>query len=53
MSTEQPRGSTNNKLLTGCLLGLAAIVVICVLIGIALPGIGGSLLQNIVQAPTA
>jgi hypothetical protein len=26
-------------------------VVICVLIGIALPGIGGSLLQNIVQAP--
>jgi hypothetical protein len=51
MSTEQPRGSTNNKLLTGCLLGLAAIVVICVLIGIALPGIGGSLLQNIVQAP--
>ena len=54
MSSEQSTGgtnATNNKLLTGCLLGLAAIVVICVLIGIAVPSIGGSLLQNIVQAP--
>ena len=51
MSTEQSRGSANNKLLTGCLLGLAAIVVICVLIGIAVPGLGGSLIQGIVQAP--
>jgi hypothetical protein len=51
MSSEQPSSSTNNKLLTGCLLGLAAIVVICVLIGIAAPSVGNSLLQNIVQAP--
>jgi hypothetical protein len=42
---------TNNKLLAGCLIGLAVIVVACVLIGSAVPNIGGALLQNIVQAP--
>ncbi len=51
MSSEHSRGSMKNKLLTGCLLGLAAIVVICVLIGSVAPGIGNSLLQSIVQAP--
>jgi hypothetical protein len=52
MSSEQSPGSANNnKLLTGCLLGLAAIVVICVLLGLAVPSIGGSLIQSLVQAP--
>jgi len=51
MSSEQSSGITSNKLVTGCLLGLAVIVVICALIGIAVPSIGGSLLQNIVQVP--
>jgi|GEM_PF-3299673 hypothetical protein len=51
MSSEQSSGITSNKLLTGCLLGLAAIVVICVLIGIAVPSIGGSLVQSVIQAP--
>ena len=51
MSSEQPSSDTNNKLLTGCLLGLAAIVVMCVLVGVAVPSIGGSLVQSILQAP--
>jgi hypothetical protein len=51
MSSEQPRSSANNKLLTGCLIGLAVIVVACVLIGGAVPSIGGSLIQGILQAP--
>src|SRR5512145_2488099 len=51
MSSEQPNSTTNNKLLTGCLLGLAAIVVVCVLIGIAAPSIGNSLVQSVFQAP--
>ena len=50
MSSEKS-GDANNKLLFGCLLGLAAIVLVCVLIGSAAPGIGGSLLQGIIQAP--
>ncbi|NTU65353.1 MAG: DUF4230 domain-containing protein [Chloroflexi bacterium] len=50
MSSEQPSSDTNNKLLTGCLLGLAAIVVMCVLVGVAVPSIGGSLVQSILQA---
>jgi hypothetical protein len=51
MSSEQPRSSTNTKLLTGCLIGLAVIVVACVLIGGAVPSIGGSLIQGVLQAP--
>jgi hypothetical protein len=51
MSSEQSSGLTTNKLVTGCLLGLAAIVVICVLIGIAVPSIGSSLAQSVFQAP--
>jgi Protein of unknown function (DUF4230) len=51
MSSEQSSGITSNKLVTGCLLGLAAIVVICVLIGIAVPSIGSSLAQSVLQAP--
>jgi hypothetical protein len=52
MSAELSSGGTgNNKLLTGCLLFLAAVVVICVLIGIAVPSIGNSLLQSVFQAP--
>jgi hypothetical protein len=51
MSSEQSSGITSNKLVTGCLLGLAAIVVICVLIGIAVPSIGASLAQNVFQIP--
>jgi hypothetical protein len=51
MSSEQSSGITSNKLVTGCLLGLAAIVVICVLIGIAVPSIGSSLAQSILQVP--
>jgi hypothetical protein len=51
MNSQQPTGDTTNKLLTGCLLGLAALVVICMLIGLAAPNIGSSLLQNFVQVP--
>jgi hypothetical protein len=51
MSSESPNEGTGNKLLTGCLLGLAALVIVCALIGIAVPSVGGSLLQNIIQAP--
>ena len=56
MSSEQPgksgtSSSANHKLLVGCLVGLAAIVIVCVLIGGAVPSLGGSLLQSIVQAP--
>jgi hypothetical protein len=51
MSSEKSSGGANNKLLTGCLLALAAIVVICLLVGAAVPGIGGSLVQSIIQAP--
>jgi Protein of unknown function (DUF4230) len=51
MSSEQSSGMTSNKLLTGCLLSLAAIVVICVLIGIAVPSIGSSLAQSVFQIP--
>jgi hypothetical protein len=52
MSAELSSGGTGgNKLLTGCLLFLAAVVVICVLIGIAVPSIGNSLLQSVIQAP--
>jgi hypothetical protein len=51
MSSEPASGSTNNRVLTGCLLGLAAIVVVCVLIGIAVPSVAGSLMQNVLQAP--
>ena len=51
MSSEQSSGLTSNKLLTGCLLVLAAIVVICVLIGIAVPSIGSSLAQSVFQIP--
>ena len=56
MSSELPGGSgatsaTPNKLLTGCLIGLAVVVVACVLISLAVPSIGGALLQNIVQVP--
>ncbi len=52
MSAEPPSsGAGSNKLLTGCLLFLAAVVIICVLIGIAVPSIGNSLLQSVLQAP--
>ena len=54
MSSEQSSGGANitrNKLVTGCVIGLAVIVGVCVLIGIAAPSVAGSLLQNIVQAP--
>ena len=51
MNSEQPGNDTNNKLLTGCLVGLAAIVVMCVLVGVAVPSIGSSLVQSILQAP--
>ena len=51
MSSERPSNITSNKLLNGCLIGLVAIVVICALISIAVPNVGGSLLQNLVQAP--
>jgi hypothetical protein len=52
MSAEFPSGSTGgNKLQTGCLLFLAAVVIICVLIAIAVPSIGNSLLQSVIQAP--
>jgi hypothetical protein len=51
MNSEQSNGLTTNKLLTGCLLGLASLIVICVLIGIAVPSIGGALAQNIFQVP--
>jgi hypothetical protein len=51
MSVESPSGGTSNKLQTGCLLFLAAVVVICVLVAIAVPSIGNSLLQSVVQAP--
>jgi hypothetical protein len=51
MSSEQPNGLTTNKLVTGCLLGLAGLIVICMLIGIAVPSIGSSLAQSIFQVP--
>jgi hypothetical protein len=51
MSSEQPNGLTSNKLVTGCLLGLAGIIVICMLIGIAVPSIGSELAQNLFQVP--
>jgi len=51
MSAELSSGGTGNKLLTGCLLFLAAVVVICAIIGIAVPSIGNSLLQSVIQAP--
>src|SRR5512137_37536 len=51
MSSESSNGGMNNKLVTGCLLVLAAIVVICVLIGIAVPSIGSSLAQSVFQVP--
>ncbi len=51
MSSDQSSGLTSNKLVTGCLLILAAIVVICVLIGIAVPSIGTSLAQSVFQVP--
>ncbi len=40
-----------NKLLTGCLIGFVASVVLFILIGLALPGLGTSLFQGLVQAP--
>jgi hypothetical protein len=51
MSSEQSNSGANNKLLTGCLLGLAAIVIICMIIAIAVPSIGGSLAQSVFQVP--
>jgi hypothetical protein len=51
MSSGQSSGLTTNKLVTGCLLGLAGIIIICMLIGIAVPSIGGQLAQNIFQIP--
>lgn len=53
MSSELPSGSTGNgnKLYTGCLLFLAAVVIVCVIIGIAVPSLGNSLLQGIIQVP--
>ena len=53
MSSEQAGGANaaKNKLMNGCLLGIAAILVVCILIAIAAPGVGGSLLQNLVQVP--
>jgi hypothetical protein len=51
MSSEQSTGLTTNKLVTGCLLGLAGLIVICMLIGIAVPSIGSSLAQSIFQVP--
>ncbi len=53
MSSEQAGGANaaKSKLVNGCLLGLIVILVACVLISIAVPSVGGSLLQNIVQVP--
>ena len=51
MSSEKSGGDVNNKLLIGCLLGLAAVVLVCVLIGSVAPSVGGALLQGILQAP--
>jgi hypothetical protein len=51
MSSEQSSGRTGNKLVTGCLLSLAGLIVICMLIGIAVPSFGGGLVQNILQVP--
>ena len=53
MSSEQAGGANaaKNKLMNGCLLGIAAILVVFILIAIAAPGVGGSLLQNLVQVP--
>lgn len=51
MSSEQPNGLTTNKLVTGCLLGLAGLIVICMVIGIAVPSIGSQLVQSVFQVP--
>lgn len=51
MSVESSSGGTGNKLQTGCLLFLAVIVIICVIIGIAVPSLGNSLLQSVIQLP--
>jgi hypothetical protein len=51
VSSERSGSITSNKLLTGCLIGLAAIIVICALISIAVPSIGSSLAQGVFQVP--
>jgi hypothetical protein len=48
---ESPGGSPNNNLRNGLLIVLAGIVIICMIIGIGVPAVGGSLVQSILQAP--
>ena len=51
MSTESPSGSTNNNLRNGCLIALAGVVIICMIIAVGIPAVGGSLVQSILQVP--
>ena len=51
MSSESPGGSPNNNLRNGCLIALAGVVIICMIIGIGVPAVGGSLIQSILQVP--
>ncbi len=52
MSAELPSGNTDNRLRTGCLIVLAGAVIICVIIAIGVPAVGGSLVQSIFQIPS-
>ncbi len=51
MSSEQPTNPSPNKILAGCLIALAAAIVLCVLIGMAVPSLGSSLAQSVFQVP--
>jgi hypothetical protein len=51
MGTESSNGTTDNRLRNGCLIVLAGVVIICVIIAIGVPAVGGSLVQSIFQVP--
>jgi hypothetical protein len=51
MGAESSNGNTDNRLRNGCLIVLAGAVIICVIIAVGVPAVGGSLVQSIFQVP--